>query len=170
MLEKDFQQFLAYIQDILQKERVLSMNHFLQHGSISCLKHSLAVSYYSYELVKKLHIPCDERSLVRGALLHDYFLYDWHANEAWHKWHGFRHPGFALRNAKQDFILTKKEQEIIKKHMWPLTIIPPRHREAWIVNTVDSISSIIEVMGTKKPLHFLEQRWFAHYERIKKHF
>lgn len=170
MKDKDFQQFLIYSKDILSKERVLSMDTFLQHGSISCLKHSIVVSYYSFYVVKKFHIHCDEQSLVRGALLHDYFLYDWHANEAWHKWHGFRHSNFALRNASKDFQLTKKEKDIIKKHMWPLTLVPPQCRESWIVNSVDTLSSMLEVIGTKKPFKIIEQHWFSPYERIKKHF
>lgn len=170
MKDIDFQQFLRYIEDILQQEEVRFMDTFLQHGTISCLQHSLVVSYYSYAFVKKFHIPCDERSLVRGALLHDYFLYDWHDDEAWHKWHGFRHPNFALQNAKRDFILTKREQDIIKKHMWPLTLVPPLHRESWIVTSVDKTSSLLEVLGTKKYFHKIGQRWFAPYEHIKKHF
>lgn len=153
-------EFDQLIKALLQEQRIQEMNNYIQHGSITCLKHSIAVAYYSLWLVRKAHIKCDEHALVRGALLHDYFLYDWHDAEDWHKWHGFRHPKFALQNAKSDFILTKREEDIIRKHMWPLTIIPPRYREAWIVNGMDTCSSIVEVLMEHKPFHGLEKRWF----------
>lgn len=168
MKQDAFTDFITYAQQLLQEESLQSMESFIQHGSISCYQHSIAVAYYSFYLIRKLHIRCNEQSLVRGALLHDYFLYDWHADEAWHKWHGFRHPGFALHNAVRDFQISNMEQEIIKKHMWPLTIIPPTNREAWIVNAVDTFSSLVEVIGEHRPFHALKRRWFAHYEHIKR--
>lgn len=56
--------------------------------------------------------------LIRGALLHDYFLYDWHNQLTPHHLHGFFHPGVALRNASMDVELTPIEHDIIKKHMF----------------------------------------------------
>ena len=38
--------------------------------------HSVAVAYYSYRLAFFLGLSFHARDLVRGALLHDYFLYD----------------------------------------------------------------------------------------------
>ena len=55
------------------------------------------------------------RSLVRGALLHDYFLYDWHIPDESHKWHGVTHAGDALKNARRDFELNEIEQDMISK-------------------------------------------------------
>lgn len=155
-------EFMDKIERLLEEKRIKEMQNYIQHGSISCLKHSISVAYYSFWLVRKLHIRCDEVALIRGAMLHDYFLYDWHENERWHKWHGFRHPNFALKNAMEDFDLNEVEQEIIKKHMWPLTIVPPTCREAWIVNGMDTCTSLMEVLMGKRLFQRLEQRWFAH--------
>ena len=95
-----------------------------------------------------LPISCSEKDLIRGALLHDYFLYDWHdKNRAnYQKLHGFYHPGIALRNAEKEYRLSPREKDIIKKHMWPLTIVPPRCREAWIVTTADKYCSLLETL------------------------
>ena len=161
-------EFLYKIEHLLDEKRIIEMQQFIQHGSISCLKHSIAVAYYSFWLIRKFHIHCNEDALIRGALLHDYFLYDWHEKEAWHKWHGFRHPNFALQNAMQDFILTKTEKEIIKKHMWPLTIVPPMCREAWIVNGMDTCTSLMEVLIGKPFFQRLEKRWFSHADYIER--
>ena len=55
-------------------------------------------------LDQKWKLNCDKGSLVRGALLHDYFLYDWHQPHKEYGLHGFTHPSTALRNAVQDLI------------------------------------------------------------------
>lgn len=97
---------------------------------------------------EKLHIRCSRRELIRGALLHDYFLYDWHIpdDENPHRLHGFYHPGVALRNALKEYHLTEREKDIIRKHMWPLTVIPPGCREAWIVSAADKWCSLLETL------------------------
>jgi uncharacterized protein len=90
----------------------------------------------------------DYRSAARGGLLHDYFLYDWH--HAPYKLHGFKHPNRALKNAQNDFDLNKIEIDIIKKHMWPLTVTPPRYLESLIVGMVDKGCTISEVIRNKR--------------------
>ena len=111
--------------------------------------HCIRVAKYSLALCKKLHIPCSRKDLIRGALLHDYFLYDWHTPDKRkpHRLHGFYHPGRALKNASAEYDLTPREREIIKKHMWPLTVVPPTCREAWIVTTADKWCSLMETFG-----------------------
>ena len=99
------------------------------------------------------HIPCEKKELIRGALLHDYFLYDWHTQDyvSPHKLHGFYHPGRALKNAQQEYQLTPRERDIIKKHMWPLTISAmPMCREAWIVTMADKWCSLMETFHVHK--------------------
>ena len=152
-------QFQQLVQDLIKDDRIWAMRAFLQHGNVTCLDHSFVVAYYSYTLAKRLHLTCDEKALVRGAFLHDYFLYDWHEKEAWHRFHGFKHPFFARKNAQKDFHISEREAEIIAKHMWPLTIIPPTCKEAWVVNGVDTFSSLIEVLIEHRPFQRLKQRW-----------
>lgn len=75
--------------DILASEGMQKEKTFVQHGSITCYDHSLRVAEKSLELAEKCSAYIDERSLVRGALLHDYFLYDWHEKDGGHRLHGF---------------------------------------------------------------------------------
>ncbi len=42
--------------------------------------------------------------------------------------------------------MTARERDIIKKHMWPLTVVPPMCREAWIVTTADKYCSLMETL------------------------
>jgi len=64
--------------------------------------------------------------------------------------HGFYHPGIALKNADQEYELTLREKDIIKKHMWPLTVVPPLCREAWIVTTADKYCSLLETLRLRR--------------------
>lgn len=111
----------------------------IQHGSTSVLEHSIRVTAVALILTRRWHIPVDVRALTRGSLLHDYFLYDWHDPEPWHRLHGFRHPYFACKNAIRDFAIGRHEQAIIKTHMFPLVPIPPATREAALLCLADKI-------------------------------
>ena len=79
----------------LQEEKLAK-----QHGSTSVYQHSINVAYLSLWLAGRLPLRTDRRALVRGALLHDYFLYDWHKKDDGHRWHGFRHGKTAARNQR----------------------------------------------------------------------
>ena len=65
-------------------------------------------------------------------------------------------------NGKSDSCIVtveRKEIEIIRKHMWPLTIIPPRCKEAWIVNGTDTWISLIESAARFRCLSALRRNW-----------
>ncbi len=117
------------------------------------MEHSLRVARTAVSITRGLKIRVNERDLIRGALLHDYFGYDWHHKKIgpkeiiqFYKMHGFTHPATALKNAERDFELTNRQRDIIKKHMWPLTIKPPACREAWIVTFADKLCSLSETL------------------------
>lgn len=137
-----------YAWDILHSDNFDKSKNNMQHGTISVKEHSLQVARQSVIISELLGIEHSRRDLVRGALLHDYFLYDWHDKEhvQIHNLHGFYHPGIALRNASAEYRLTPRERDIIKKHMWPLTVVPPMCREAWIVTVADKWCSTLETL------------------------
>ena len=95
---------------------------------------------------RRFRLNIDEKSLIRGALLHDYFLYEWHEKDKSHRLHGFYHPSTALRNAKEDFDLNPIEENMIARHMFPLTPIPPRYKEAWILCLADKYCATVETL------------------------
>lgn len=138
--------------DILKSQNFKSTKEHIQHGNMTVNNHCINVAKYSIAISEKLGIPCQKEELIRGALLHDYFLYDWHLDDYAkpHKLHGFYHPGRALKNAMKEYNLTPRERDIIKKHMWPLTIVPPLCREAWIVTTADKWCSLLETLHVHK--------------------
>lgn len=133
--------FRAVLSDVCRHSRILQSAQFIQHGTTSVFHHSVAVAYASFWIARRLRVSVDEKTLIRGALLHDYFLYDWHEKEASHKWHGFFHAAKALQNAREDFELNEVEQNMILRHMFPLNLIPPRYKEAWILCCADKLCS-----------------------------
>ncbi len=76
---------------VVRTAKFRRMAAFTQHGDTSTMEHCEAVAYFSLAFARAMRLGLDERSLVRGALLHDYFLYDWH-DHAPDRWHGFTHP------------------------------------------------------------------------------
>lgn len=142
-------QIYAYGNDILFSSKFEREKDFLQHGHISVYEHSFNVAYISLYLVDKFHMRVDKKSLVRGALLHDYFLYDWHDSNKEASWHAFSHPTTALKNALCDFELNDMEKDIIKKHMFPLCPAKPNYKESMIVCIADKISASMETIYRK---------------------
>lgn len=138
--------------DILASTNFQLTKEHIQHGTVTVHAHCINVAKHSLMLADKLKVRTKRRELIRGALLHDYFLYDWHDKDHINpfKLHGFFHPGRALKNAARDFELTEREKDIIRKHMWPMTIIPPRCREAWIVTAADKWVSLLETLRIQK--------------------
>ncbi|MCI6121669.1 MAG: HD domain-containing protein [Lachnospiraceae bacterium] len=131
----------------LEGESRLGMERrYYQHGVTTIFQHSINVACVSCKIAEKYHLDVDYYALIRGALLHDYFLYDWHVKDRSHRFHGFTHPRRALENADKEFQLTETERNMIYCHMFPLTPIPPSTKEAWIVCVADKICALSETM------------------------
>lgn len=136
------------LRELLKDPKFRQMDTFIQHGDVTCLRHCISVAYLSYAYCIRYHVKADMKSLIRGAMLHDYFLYDWHIKNKGRKLHGFYHPIQALKNADRDFNLTNIEKDIILNHMWPLTFLHwPHYRESRIVCLTDKMCSLSETFG-----------------------
>ncbi len=135
-----------YGSDILDNEDMQLEKTFRQHGNVSVYEHSINVAVMALVIARHTDINIDEKSMIRGALLHDFFLYDWHDNDESHRLHGFTHAGEALRNAEKDFELNDIERNVIERHMFPLNVRPPKYMEAWIVCVADKICAAYETL------------------------
>lgn len=140
-------EFKDCVEDLLELDEVKKLDEFSQHCNTSRLQHSINVSYYSYLISKVLHF--DYRSAARAGLLHDLFWYDWRT-EKQEEMHAFYHPKEALKNAKKVTALNKKEEDAIKKHMWPLCAGVPRYKESYIVTLADKYCATIEIADQLK--------------------
>ena len=142
--------FKDLVYDILINEKFIKMKDYIHHKNISAYRHSLKVAYLCYKYHINKRPSYDIKEFVRGALLHDYYLYDWHNKGEGHRLHGFRHPRFAYNNAKKDFIVTPMMKDIILHHMFPITIIPPHTKAGWVVSHFDKVATINDYKRKKK--------------------
>ena len=130
---------------------VLRMKKYPHHGDTSCYKHCMRVAYFNYIICKKLHL--DAKSAARAGMLHDLFLYDWHthARETGERLHGFTHAEKAYKNAGKIFRLNRVERDVIRNHMWPVTLRSvPRTREGWMIVLTDKYSGLLETLDRRK--------------------
>ncbi len=157
--------FIIIVQDILDHPKFAKLAEIPHHGN-GLQEHCLAVSYNSYRIAKKLGL--DYESVARGGLLHDFFFENWQGREITSKgldrirdMHGFKHPKDALKNANEYFNINEKEEDMILKHMFPLTITPPMHLESWVVTFVDKGVAIKEMVMEHTPRKMYRKMRYA---------
>lgn len=137
-------EFLRLVRNTIESENFKNLKKIKHHINSNTHKHSLKVAYLCYRHSIKHNSKVDINSLVRGALLHDYFLYDWRKTK--NRLHFFTHPKKAYSNAILDYKnINKIEKDIILRHMFPITLIPPKTREGWIICLYDKIATITDI-------------------------
>ena len=143
----------AYLQPVLESGAADGMKEYIQHGGVSTYTHCMNVAKCSLYLARKWKWRVDERRLVLGAFLHDFYLYDWHVHRRRGRLHGFCHTALAAKNARKVFGVDDKVYSIIRTHMFPLTLFwLPRSREGWLVCLADKYCALRETSaGKKKP-------------------
>lgn len=153
--QENKEELYSYIKEIIESPIFLKLGEVIHHLE-SRKEHVLKVCCHSY--LKSLKSKkCNRRSLAIGAILHDFFLYDWQKpgdfkfsdydikkNKVLPNYHGFAHHKIAAYNAEKYFphLINEIVKDIILKHMWPLTIYTPKYKESWIVCIVDKKCSL----------------------------
>jgi uncharacterized protein len=125
----------------------------IKHHDESVFDHSLKVAFHAYKMAYKRNL--DWESTIRGALLHDFFLYKFKkclslriVSDSIK--HAISHPIIAFHNASKYFVLNEKEENIIKSHMFPFGM--PKSKEAWIVSYVDKCVAVFEYASNFKKM------------------
>lgn len=152
--EKKDNDFFDCVGAYYNTDEFQSMRKNIQHGDISVVQHILSVAYISFRISRKLKF--DFVKTAKGALLHDLFYYDWHDPDPSHRLHGYYHPGFALKNARElsrkiGAELSELEENIIHRHMFPLTPVPPKFKESILVCIVDKYVATKEIYICRFP-------------------
>ena len=149
-MDKNYKDIInKYASDILNNKKYKEQKQYMQHGKTSVLEHEMNVTICCLNIANKLKLKVDECSLIRGALLHDYFLYDWHIPDKSHKLHGFHHAKTALDNASKDYDLNKVERNMIYTHMFPMNLRIPKYKESIILCLADKIVATKETIKRK---------------------
>ncbi len=139
--------FFSTVDEIYFSDEVQSLKQYEQHLEIDRLQHITTVAFLTYKICKKLSL--DYEKAARAAVMHDLVYYDWRDGETggWHKLHGYKHPKYACLNARELYpSLSKKEEDIIKCHMWPLTIKPASSKEGLVVTFCDKYCATRELL------------------------
>lgn len=152
-----FKDFYRLTKDILTDDKFKRLKELPHHGNADGrYEHCVAVAYYAYVITNKL--GWDDVSTARGGLLHDYFFEDWRKVERHEKGidrikncHGMAHPKKALKNASADYDLNAVESNMILRHMFPLTITPPKYKESWVISIVDKGVAVEELVRSHTP-------------------
>ena len=147
----EYPEFLKIIEELISNDTVKQMKNLKQHYETSCFDHCYTTAFYCYLICKKLNL--DYTSATRAAMLHDLFLYDWRKKNPNRKGlHAFTHGKLACENACKIFNLNNKEKDIIRNHMWPVTVKIPKSFEGLILTFVDkycALSETLEIIRTK---------------------
>lgn len=148
----DEREIEAVLSGICSDERVQKMKEFVQHGKVSTYEHCKSVAKLSYKINKNLRLKSDLKVLLTGAMLHDFYLYDWHDfSDKSHSLHGIKHAERASRNAEKYFGVDKKTSRVIYCHMWPFNPLHlPTSREAWIVCVADKCAALYETLFRRR--------------------
>lgn len=145
---RDGEKFWETFISLRENPIIQQLKKYPNHNISNLFDHSSRVAICAYDMSRRLHISVDGKSLAKGAMLHDFYLYQARGNkEIGVKAHWFGHPGTALENAEKKFQLTELEKNIITSHMWPLNFLHfPRSREALLVNFADKICAFGELV------------------------
>lgn len=146
-------QYIAIVNDILKHKEFIKTKSITHHG-LNRYDHSVRVSYYSYKIAKLFRLDYDE--VARAGLLHDFFLVDNEVISVKEKMNTLiNHPKYAEAYAAKYFDLSDKERDIIRSHMFPVSVISvPKYAESWLVNVIDNAVSICEALSSTK-VHLL---------------
>ena len=150
MSEKEKAEFDRILETYLNHPKVQEMKKYCAHGKINVFSHSLNVARTAFLLNNKWKMNADPETLLVGALLHDFYLYDWHDPQKFtglFQMHGFTHPEKARENAVRYFSVDKPTQDVIRCHMWPLTLRDvPMRKEAFLVCMADKYCALKETI------------------------
>lgn len=158
-----FDEWLLYVEDILLSDEFQKRKLFKHHHNLSVWDHSILVSFKSFIVAK--YFNASARICAIAGLLHDFYTQAWLYSEELEKiddgkylsefnikkplfkMHGFVHGNDAAINLEKYFPELKNDRIInsIKRHMFPLTPIPPKYKEGIIITCVDKLNSVREL-------------------------
>ena len=154
--QKSRSEYKYTMSSLLVNDKLKRLDKYKQHYKCTRLQHSITVSYYSFYIAKLLRL--DYISAAKAGLLHDL---------TFHERAGFKenmrmlrqHPKDALKNALEICDLTDKERDIIMRHMWLITLKPPKYKEGYIVTFVDKYCAAKEFVSSVFSRNFLRKSY-----------
>ncbi len=136
-------------QIFLNDERILRMKDIPMHRGSNCYIHSFRVCKLAVKRALSTK-DVDLYVVILGAILHDYYLYDWRKEKDKKRKHMSVHPHIAVENAERDFDIPKEVKKVIESHMWPVNLfLFPKSKEARLVSGADKTIYLKEIFTPK---------------------
>ena len=166
-ISKERKQELEEIYEyFLNHEKILKMKEISMHRGSNCYIHSFKVAKLAIKRAFH-HKKSDLVVILVGAILHDYYLYDWRIDRDKMKKHMSSHPYTAAKNAVRDFNIPQKIVEVIKSHMWPVNFSEfPKTKEARIISNADKTIYLREIICSKRYKSKREEQYYAQIARL----
>ncbi|MBE6720112.1 MAG: HD domain-containing protein [Ruminococcaceae bacterium] len=134
--QKYIDRYIELTGDLLRNDLVRSMNKYHHHREVSTHFHSVYVSYNVLKVCEKLSVQ-KEHEIVRAALLHDFYLYEWYT-EKHDENHIYYHPKESVKNIEKYIgTLSPLQKNMILSHMFPTTKVMPKYAGSWILTLTD---------------------------------
>ena len=107
-------EFDEIISEFINNENYKELQRYVAHGKTTIFSHCINVAYLCYKYaINHQKKEYDIKSLVRGAMMHDMYFYDWHKKN--HKRpHGFFHSKIAYNNARIPSLLPREFEFVIQ--------------------------------------------------------
>ena len=166
LTEEQKEKLESIYQSFLNNEKILRMKDISMHRGSNCYEHCFKVAK---KAIKKSLRRKDVNLevVLLGAILHDYYLYDWRKDRSKLKKHGKNHPDIAIENAIKDFDISNDVKKVIKTHMWPINIKEyPNTKEARIVSLADKAVTIGESLTSKKYKQNKREKYLSYISRL----
>ena len=126
LTEEQKEKLEAIYQSFLNDEKILRMKEISMHRGSNCYEHSFKVAKHAMKIAlrgnkKNLNLE----TLLIGAILHDYYLYDWRKDRSKLKRHTKSHPYIASENASSLTVCqTSGSSSMTRKSTVFLTVLP----------------------------------------------
>lgn len=153
-------EFLRNVADITAEPDYQKLKDFIHHNSTNRYQHCLNVAWYTFLWCRNAGL--NAKSAARGAMLHDFYLYE---NKVFYQTgmrHAVVHPRYALINAKLHFEVDAVMEDCILYHMWPSGAGKPKTPEGVIICLADKYCASLE-WGTKQ-----YEKWSALEKEFRK--
>lgn len=182
ILSPNFDEWFKITKDILLNDEFQKRKYFMHHHNLTVWDHSILVSFKAFKIAKR--IGANARICAIAGMLHDFYTQAWlysdelaqiddgkylqeiGVKKPLFKMHGFTHGADAATNYVKFFpeLEDKRITDSIKKHMFPMTLIPPKYIEGYILTSVDKLNSIRELPSvpelSKKTTKFIKEYIF----------
>ena len=155
-------------QSLLHNEKIMRMKDIPMHRGSNCYEHCFTVAKKAIKLCESpLKKNIDLETVILGAILHDYYLYDWRVDSSKRKGHGRKHQYIAAENASRDFEISMEVRKVIESHMWPLNFHEyPKSKEAKIVSIVDKMVTLRQALTTHKHKEKRREHYLAYISHL----